>query len=174
MNLLKVSIRHMLSAVVVLSMSATQARAVDLTGTWEGKAVCTGFFAGHKVKDTFEAPVTITQTGQDLNMEFFGTRYTGAIMDDSAAPTKKGQGSFLACSSQAQPLAEYNEIGHIKVVVNPTKGISTFTATSVYSTFFGGPINTVETCKYSFKRTSTVDPGVPECGNGSGALSTGN
>lgn len=174
MILRKSSIRQIVGVAVALSVSATQAAAVDLTGTWEGQAKCSGFFAGQKVKDTFASPVTITQTGQDLNMEFFGTRYTGAIMDDSTAPTKKGQGSFLACSSQAQPLAEYNEIGHIKVIVNPTKGTATFTATSVYSTFFGGPINTVETCKYSFQRTSTVNPDVPECDSGSGALSAGN
>lgn len=161
MSLFKLSVRHMVSAVVLLGMTATPTLAVDLTGTWDGQAVCSGFFAGAKVKDTFSGLLTITQTGSDLNMEFLGTRYNGGIIDDSTNPTKKGQGSFVACSARAEPLADYNEQGHITVVTNGDKG--TFKATSVFTTAVGGTIVTVETCKYTFKRTSIVDPAVPAC-----------
>jgi hypothetical protein len=160
MSLFKLSVRNMLGAVVLLGMSTTHAAAVDMTGTWEGKAKCKGFFNGAKVKDTFEAPVTITQTGSDLNMEFFGVRYNGGIIDDAANP-EKGQGSFVACETAAEPLANYNETGHVTVQITSKK--STFKATSVFTTAVGGSIVTVETCKWTFKRIDPTNPGVPSC-----------
>lgn len=160
MNLFTFRVSSVLSAIVLFSLSATHAAAVDMTGTWEGQAVCKGFFNGTKVKDTFGAPVTITQTGSDLNMEFLGVRYNGEIIDDAADPNK-GQGSFVACSTAAEPLADYNETGHITVQITSKK--STFKATSVFTTAVNGSIVTVETCKWKFTRTDTVDPGVPAC-----------
>jgi len=171
MILRKSSFRHLLGAAIALSVSATHAAAVDLTGTWEGKAKCSGFFAGQKVNDTFASPVTITQTGSDLNMFFAGVLYNGGVIDDSAKPNEKGQGAFIACSAGANPLADYNESGHLKVQIKGNK--ASFTATSVFHTAAGGSLVTVETCKYSFKRTSTVNPDVPECDGGSPALHAG-
>lgn len=172
MSLRKSSFKHLFGAALALSVSATHAGAVDLTGTWEGQAKCSGFFAGAKVKDTFPGSVKITQTGSDLNIDFGGFLYNGGMIDDSAKPNEKGQGAFIFCGAGAQPLADYNESGHLKVQIKGTK--ATFTATSVFHTAAGGSLVTVETCKYSFKRVDIANPNVPECGISSGALSTEN
>jgi hypothetical protein len=80
----------MLGAVVLLGLSATHAAAVDMTGTWEGEAVCKGFFAGEKFKETFSGNVLITQSGTDLNLDFVGFLYNGGIINDAKNPDKKG------------------------------------------------------------------------------------
>lgn len=163
--------RNMITAAVFLGASTTPALAVDLTGTWEGKAVCTGFFNGAKFKETFPGNVLITQSGGDLNMEFLGVRYNGGILNDAKQPDKKGEGAFVACSTVAQPLGDYNETGHLKVQLTLNK--STFKATSVFMVGSLGSLVDVATCKWTFARTDTANPGVPECGGGSGALRVG-
>jgi hypothetical protein len=159
MELNKFVKQSLVIAVAFLGVVTTQAVAVNLTGTWEGEAKCTGFFNGAKIKDTFSGIMGITQTGTDLNMDFLGL-YNGFIIDDAAKPDKQGQGSFIFCSTVAEPLEGLNEIGHITLAkTNGDKG--TFKATSVF-TFAD---TTVETCKWNFKRIDTADPGVLPCPN---------
>lgn len=161
MKLFTLSVRSMLSAVVLLGLSATQAAAVDMTGTWEGEAVCKGFFNGQKFKETFPGNVLITQSGADLNLDFAGFLYNGGIINDAKKPDNKGEGSFIFCGTTAEPLGDFNETGHLKVQIGANK--STFKATSVYTFPIAGAVNTVATCKWTFTRTSTTDPGVPDC-----------
>lgn len=165
-------VRNTVFALTGLAMSTTSVLAVDLTGTWDGKAVCNGFFAGEKFKATFPGTVLISQAGADLNLDFLGYRYNGGIIDDAKQSDKKGEGSFVFCDTTAEPLGDYNETGHLKVQITPKK--STFKATSVFTVASSGVIVDVATCKWTFTRTDTANPGVPECGSGSGALSTGN
>jgi hypothetical protein len=162
----------MLGAVVLLGLSATHAAAVDMTGTWEGEAVCKGFFAGEKFKETFSGNVLITQSGTDLNLDFVGFLYNGGIINDAKNPDKKGQGSIVFCGTTAEPLGDYNEIGHLTVQIGANK--STFKATSVFTVASSGEIVDVATCKWKFTRTNTADPGVPGCGGAGAAISGGN
>lgn len=139
--------------------SPLTAAAVDLTGTWSGKAVCKGFFAGSKTSDTFvDTGAQISQSGADLNMVFFGASYNGAAQDN-ATNAKKAEGTFIACST-VNDYSAYGEIGAFSVTLNlndDTK--TTFKATS---TFFTGTDN-FQTCTYTFKRTDPSDPGVGGC-----------
>lgn len=167
MNLFKLNVRNLLSAVVLLGLSTTSALAVDLTGTWEGEAVYKGFFNGEKFKDTYSGAALITQSGADLNLDFLGYRYNGGIINDAKKPDQKGEGSFVFCGTTADPLGDYNEAGHLKVQITPKK--STFKATSVFTVASSGEIVDVATCKWTFTRTNTADPGVPDCGGGSGS-----
>jgi hypothetical protein len=138
------------------------AEAVDLTGTWNGKAICKGLFAGNKTSDTFAGHLFITQTGPDLNMNFLGVLYNGAFQEDNTAPTRNGQGTFVACSTTTDYSA-YSEIASFTAKLNPNLDTaSTFKATSVYYT---GADN-FQTCRWTFKRIDTTNPlpaGVPPC-----------
>jgi hypothetical protein len=167
MNLFTLSVRNMLGAVVLFGLSATQAAAVDLTGKWEGEAVCKGFFNGKKFKETYSGEVLITQSGADLNMSFFGVLYNGGIINDAKNPDEKGQGSFVACGTTAEPLGDYNEIGRIIGRVKGAEG--TFKATSIFTVASSGEIVDVATCKWKFTLMDTADPGVPDCSGESGS-----
>ena len=135
------------------------AAAVDLTGTWSGKAVCKGFFAGNKTSDTYEdVAAQITQSGADLNMVFFGAAYNGAAQDN-ATNAKKAEGTFVACST-VNDYSNYSEIGAFSVTLNLNNDTkTTFKATSTFST---APDN-FQTCTWTFKRTDPSDPGVLAC-----------
>lgn len=139
-------------------IGAADAATPDLTGSWIGEAVCTGFFAGEKYKETFTGTVNISQSGTDINMEFLGTVYNGAVITDSKN-SRKGEGPFLTCNTEVEPIGAFNEIGHMKVLVDNAKNKTSFNAVSVYAQGAGN----VATCKWTFERTDPADPGVAAC-----------
>jgi hypothetical protein len=142
-----------------LLSGASIAAAQDLTGSWEGQAVCTGFFNGAKFKDTFGNTLLISQSGADINMEFLGVRYNAALIVDNKNPTK-AEGPFIACSTQAEPFGDFNEVGHMKVQVDEVKDKTSFKAESIFTVGEG----VVATCKWSFERIDVANPNVLGCG----------
>jgi hypothetical protein len=146
-----------------LSTWPTSAAAVNLTGTWSGKAVCKGLFNGNKTNDIFQQfDAKITQSGADLNMSFFGHTYAGGIQDDNTNPTKKAQGTFIDCATvpDYNTLDFYSEMGSFSVTVNTVDDTkTTLKANSVYTT----GTNNFQTCKWTFKRVDMADPGVGDC-----------
>ena len=142
-----------------MMLVAAPVGAADLTGSWDGEAECTGFFAGAKYKETFTgSTLNISQSGLDINMEFLGVVYNGAVIVDSK-DSRKGEGSFLSCNTQVEPIGVFNEIGHMKVQVDNLKNKTSFKAVSVYAQGAGN----VATCKWTFERTSANNPNVSAC-----------
>jgi hypothetical protein len=131
----------------------------NLTGTWEGKATCEGFLAGEKDKYTCCEELLITQTGADLNLLTGGFLYNGVVLPDADKPETQGEAAFIRCGTD-DDLGGVDEMGRAtKVSVNLDNGKGTFTATS----FSKGSADEIYTCKWSYKRVNTADPGVPEC-----------
>jgi hypothetical protein len=143
---------------VAVPIGVADAAPPDLAGSWTGAAECTGFFAGEKYKETFTSVVNISQSGADINMSFLGVDYNGAVIEDGK-DSRKGEGSFLSCGTQVEPIGDFNEIGHMIVQVDNAKNKTSFKAVSVYVVGVGN----VATCKWAFERTSASDPFVPDC-----------
>jgi hypothetical protein len=143
-------------------LPATPATA-DMTGTWEGKVVCTGFFQGEKTKDTFTSDLFITQSGADLNMLFLGLLYNGTLIPD-AKDGRKAEAPFIACPTQAEPFGSFNEIGHLKVQIDELKDKTSFKAESVFAVEEGGTV--VSTCQWTYKRIDVANPNVEACAGG--------
>jgi hypothetical protein len=76
-----------------------------------------------------------------------------ALTDDP----DKGAVAFRLCGLSDDPATE-GEMGNAKVSTKPLNGDGKFDATAIFAD------NTeVDTCKWKFTRTSTVDPGVATC-----------
>jgi len=154
-------------SLLILGVDIQATQAVDLTGTWTGKIVCNTFDA----TGTYQAVVAgdtmlITQSGADLNMTADGGEFTydGKVIDKAGHPTTKGQASFIECRTTPAD-TDVSEIGRTKVEIQPDGVGDTFTAQSILSA--GGSV--FQTCRWSYKRLDTADPGVGECGTGATA-----
>ena len=147
-----------ISTIFGMMLLASPIGATDLTGRWIGDAECTGFFARAKYKETFAGTLNISQTDTDINIEFLATFYNGGVITDQK-DSRKGEGSFITCDTQADPIGDFNEIGHMKVQVDNVKNKTSFKAVSVYAQGAGN----VATCKWTFERTSDVNPNVIAC-----------
>ena len=156
--------RHNYSAIALglwLGLLAGQARAFDLTGTWEGKVTCKRTTSSGQTTITTTADtLTITQSATDVRLEDarFATPilYSGrpfAFTDDPDT----GALGFRSCGLSENPAAA-GEMGNAKVSTKPSTGAGQFAATSILSDDDG-----VETCKWKFTRTSAIDPGVAPC-----------
>jgi putative lipoic acid-binding regulatory protein len=148
-------------AVAALSV-ATSARAIDLTGTWNGSYSCTGFDGEptkNKVKDSV---LLVVQTGATLSAIIdngSGGTYRGATIDATAKPTEQGETVWNACSTDPLPLADSaSELVRLKVKVDPDKGAGTLSGVS----YFEQPGNLL-TCKLKYKRASTAPPKFAGC-----------
>ena len=141
------------------------AYAADLTGSYVGKWSCKGFDGAKFKIGNKAATLRITQTlttiavRLDTPMAPFGEfSYNGIVIDDAARP-EKGEAALIECgSSDTVPPVSESEI-HRATVKTKADGKGTFKSTSIYvdsQPEFG-------TCKYSFKRTTTADPGVTAC-----------
>ena len=147
-----------LSIVFGVLLVAAPVGAQNLTGSWHGEADCTGFFAGEKYKETFTGTLLISQSDADINMQFLGVVYNGALIPD-LKDFRKAEGPFITCDTQVEPIGNFNEIGHMKVQVDDLKNKTSFKAVSVYAQGAGN----VATCNWKFERTSADDPIVPAC-----------
>ena len=141
---------------------AQASQAFDLTGTWVGKWSCQGFDGASFKSSNKQSTIAITQTDNTIaanvdNGEFF---YNGGAIPDAGAPTTKGEAALNQCGTDNLPFATTEgEILRAKVKVNPESGAGSFKGLSVIETQFFE----VLTCKYSYKRTDTVNPNVPAC-----------
>ena len=141
--------------IVFASLAATSARAIDLTGTWNGSYSCAGF-DGEATKDKVKDSVLlVVQTGATLSAIIDngnGGTYRGATIDATAKPTEQGEAVLNGCATDALPLADAaSELVRLKIKVNPEKGTGTLSGVS----YFEQPGN-VLTCKLKYKRVSTT------------------
>ena len=147
------------------ALAAGPAAALDLTGTWVGKFTCSEFDgAAQRFAETGEA-LRITQTGNDVNVEWVGVSaagvatFTGTAIPDAKAPDTKGEAALLDCGSSADVLANYSEIVRLAAKVNREKGKGSLKGLTIYS-----PVGLVAgSCKASFKLVDPADPGVGGC-----------
>jgi hypothetical protein len=155
------------AVLIVLALALPlPSQAIDLTGTWEGKYTCKGF-EGEKFSFTVVGTLEITQTGAELALRvpFDGgaDEYNGVAIDDARKPETAGAAYFVHCGTSEDPgtgLEGFDETGFAKLKTNASGGGS-FKATT--NAFFSEPPIGAGNCKFSFKRTSTVDPVVPAC-----------
>jgi hypothetical protein len=147
-----------------LAITAAPAAAFDLTGSYVGKFRCTGSFEGRK--DSFAEPqvqVAITQSGNVFGMRFDDgfdvLDYSGVAIPDQAKPDK-GEMAFVFCGTDdvLGNNGDLDEIGRLKVTTKPAKGTGKLSGTSIFTELDG---TSVFTCKWTFKRVDTNDPGLP-------------
>jgi len=146
---------------LTMCVEPPRAGAVDLTGTWVGKIVCDSFDPLGKSKGGVKDDIMeITQSGADLNIvaDEFGFLYNGLVIDDPTSPAFKGQAGFIECRTTPAN-TDTSEIGRLKVVVKGDGINAKLKAQSILT----NPDPLVQTCKWSYKRTDTADPAVPDC-----------
>lgn len=154
------------ACVLVFSVAPAAAQVPDLTGTWTGRWSCKSF-DGTKFNEKNKAStLRITQSGGvlaahidgPLDPQFF---YNGAVIADDKKPDEKGEVVMNQCGTDNLPVAGSTESeivrAQVKTKLNSPK--ASFKGTSVFEN--DGP--TVGTCRYSFKRLDTADPGIAAC-----------
>jgi hypothetical protein len=156
-----------LVAGMVVGVVANPAAAYDATGSYTGKYSCKGDLEGvPNNKDNYvsEGSVEITQSGNSVGVLLFGAYLYNGFQILKADPTKSNKGelglAFCGTDDLIGPSStDFDELGRFKVSTKPDSGKGKLTGVSTYTTF-GGSVG-IYTCKWSFKRTSTVDPAVP-------------
>lgn len=143
-------------AVLVATSISPGAYAFDLTGHWTGKFSCKGsdgtkFSLGNK-----SATLAITQTGNTIAAFAGGFLYTGTQVPDAAKP-EQGEAVLFTCATSST-----TGIGEIGRATVKTK-IGTFKATIKATSVFATNAPRVGSCKYTYKRIDTIDPGVGGC-----------
>ena len=115
-----------------------------------------------------DSTLRITQSGTTLiahingpPMKFF---YNGAVIPADKKPAERGEALLNQCGTDNLPLAGDDESEILRATVR-TKTDSTkasFRAISIYeNTGEFGP--SAGTCRYSYKRVETADPGLAGC-----------
>jgi hypothetical protein len=171
---MRVPITEVVSAVVLFSFATVvPAQAFDLTGHWTGKWSCKGFAAPFdrdgKLVNKFTSSngastLAISQSGGtfgaviDLNDGTF--RYNGFAMA-SVKTDDVGEAVLLGCST-GNTLPSAATGAEIMRAAVKTKG-GTFKASFKAVSIFADDFPEVETCKYSYTRIDTIDPGVATC-----------
>jgi hypothetical protein len=76
----------------------------------------------------------------------------------------KGVGDFVRCGSNDDAWLGGAEIQHFTFNVNETRGTGTIKQDTIFNVTDGVPSGgAIGTCKGSWKRVSTEDPGIGEC-----------
>ena len=148
-------------ASLVVAGVAPGASAFDLTGTWEGRWSCQGF-DGAKFKAANPAStLQITQIGSVLAVnEDGGIFYNGGAILDARSPATKGEVALVKCETDSIPLGgPEGVILRAKVKADVAKGTGSIKGLSIVESDAPEAL----TCKYKYKRTSTIDPGVGGC-----------
>jgi hypothetical protein len=167
--------RMFLAVTFFLATGAPAAHAFDLTGHWTGKWSCKGVANDGKftvsssispstlditqVGGTFAAVVDVSVSpadGGDFPFNVFA-------IPDLKKPDEKGEVVLLACpNGNTVPASGSAETmrGQVKTKANTAK--ASFKATSIFTDIFNGAPE-VGTCKYSYKRIDTTDPGLTNC-----------
>jgi hypothetical protein len=147
--------------VLVFAALPTASGAFDLTGTWVGRWSCQGF-EGVPFKSSRKPSILlISQTGNSLAASIDGAfAYNGGAIPDVRAPNTRGEVALLQCATDSLPhQGGESEILRAKVNVDPQQGSGSFKGLAVLESDFPD----VLTCKYSYKRVDTDDPGLSAC-----------
>lgn len=164
----------MVLAAMLPSMSAMAIQELPiLTGTWEGKIVCSGTASGKgKTKLTLDkVKLMISQTGNTISidreiensLDTTYPDYTGFVIADLKKPTAKGQAAITHCrSSNNISSGAYSELTSLSVTVDRAKAKGTLKGASMYTTPESlNQVHEVGQCKWQFKLIDTVEPLVP-------------
>lgn len=146
-----------------VGVRSAAAQAPDLTGTWTGEATCNGF-DGTKFKVTCCPTLEISHASptelhvrlpqdDDTVLETF--LYFGRIVPDADKPAEKGEVVLVGCDT-TNTLPEDSQMGRGSVKIGNK-------STLKGQSFFFETVTGIQTCKWSYKRTDTADPGVPAC-----------
>ena len=136
------------------------AQAFDLTGHWTGKWRCAGFDGGKFKSNDTTSTLAVSQSGDAIAAIIDDSTYLyNGIAIPQADRPDKGEVVLLACPTANTVGPEEGEIvrGAVKTKSGTVK--AAFKGTSIY--VFDAP--EVGTCKYTFKRIDTDDPGIAPC-----------
>lgn len=145
-------------ALLVAASMTPAAYAFDLTGHWTGKFSCQGFDGAKFTVSNKSASLAVTQTGNTVAMLASGILYSGTAMPNAAKPDQ-GEAVLLTCSTSNALGPNQAEIARTTVKTKVGTFKASIKATSVFAT--NAPL--VGTCKYTFKRIDTADPGIAGC-----------
>jgi hypothetical protein len=158
-RLVALSLFSLLAAVGV----ASRASAFDLTGSWEGRWSCQGYDGAKFRSGNSRSTLLITQNGNTLAVDMDGGSYfyNGGAIPDGSSPTTKGEIVLAQCGTNNLPLAgaDDGEILRAKVTADAEKETGSIKGLSILES----AIPDVLTCQYSYKRSSTANPGVAAC-----------
>jgi len=162
--------RAALLASVVLGWRPPTAIAIDLTGTWQGKEICT-VLTGNGVKTITrqQRSMAITQSATDLNGVVDGLEEYNGIIFDEADTTSKGQAILIACRTTAD-LADFEQMVGARVTL-PAGGAK-LKGRSARHSVVGTGGGSVAVCSWTYNRTNTTDPTVGDC-NATPAINLG-
>jgi hypothetical protein len=143
----------------ILSISGPAvAGSLDLTGTWEGQAVCDELIDGEYTLHVFPDPLEITQVGDRVRVSGFGVLYEGTIQRLKGGPND-GEAMIHACGGVPE-----NEVVRIQHIVTKGNDEGRLDANTHYeSDFFFPGQRAYGTCKWNYNRVSSKDPEVLAC-----------
>ncbi len=131
---------------------------LDLTGKWEGQAVCDELIDGEYTLHVFPDPLEITQEGDRVRVSGFGVLYEGTVQHLKGGPND-GEAMIHACGGIPE-----NEVVRIQHIVTKANGEGRLDANTHYeSDFFFPGSRAYGTCKWNYTRVSRKDPEVPAC-----------
>ncbi len=137
--------------------AAVAAAPLDLTGNWEGQAVCDELIDGEYTLHVFPDPLEITQEGDRVRVSGFGVLYEGTVQHLKGP--NGGEAMIHACGGIPE-----NEVVRIQHIVTKRNGEGRLDANTHYESdsFFPGS-RAYGTCKWNYTRVSRKDPEVPAC-----------
>jgi hypothetical protein len=140
------------TATLALLMAATPSLAQNLIGAWEGALTCKNDRG--QGKDVAAGELQISEPDADeVHVEFDGTPYAGRIFPGTKGPSS-GVGYFVACTSGP---TGHTEVERMRWKVDED-GSGALKLIGAYANPYAQG-----TCKSSFKRIRTTDPGVAPC-----------
>lgn len=156
--------RALVALIALLPLcTSLPAVALDLTGTWTGRFVCSEF-DGAKGKFPEDATLLISQNGNDLNILWVDVgNYSGVAIPDQRKPDAKGEAKMVECDTDADMFDGYDELARLRAKVNRNRGSGSLKGESFYAP--NAPVAglVAGSCKWSFKRTDTADPAAGAC-----------
>ena len=152
------TIRMVLLTLILLAPAIT-AEAVDMTGTWTGRERCACFNSalGESTDRYKDSVMEVTQDGTDLNIQAYGERFNGNVMDHPRSRSR-GEASLMACSTDPKDNASFGEIGRAKVWAKDG-GRGKIAIESLWTSHE----SEICTCKGKFRRTDSADPEIGDC-----------
>jgi hypothetical protein len=144
-----------------IALVAGSAAAFDINGTWEGKITCKGIFDGAPQTLTV-APTVYVDDSSVLQIAVDGVHFSALPFFDPAKPDK-GEVAVIRCDTNGiRTSGEFGgEFGRLKVSTKAGKGTGSISGTSYRASVLF--VNSVYTCKWSLKRSTTDHPILTGC-----------
>ena len=144
-----------------ITLAAGPAAAFDINGTWTGKISCKGIFDGEPQTLTTTPTVYVDDTSV-LQIAVDGLHFSALAFFDPAKPDK-GELAVIRCDTTGIRSSDSfgGEFGRLKVSTKAGK-----TTGSISGTTFRASVllaNSLYTCKWSLKRTTTDHPILSSC-----------